>query len=180
MVSTLDCLYDSYCLQRLSNYVPTMLEASTGVSLNINWSNSSLPGYSSNVSIERLLNYLFVDDLSNITDYSKYFAECAPSVCTYKSEDSFDLSHIITLIIGLYGGLIIVLRLVARLIIGIALPLRHRSIVINPDLGHARRCLAWLKQLNLFRSMTDRAAENIVEQRNVTRLYLSLLAGKET
>jgi hypothetical protein len=171
MFSTLDCLYDPHCLQSMSHYFPTM---------NTDWSESNLAGYSSNVSVERLLSNLFIDDWSTITDYSKYFAACAPSACTYKINNSNDLSHAITLIIGLYGGLVIVLRLVARSIVGIALQLRHRSVEMNPELGYARRCLAWLKQLNLFGSTTNRSAEKIAEQRTVTRLYLSLLAGKKS
>ena len=78
------------------------------------------------------------------------------------------------------GTLVIVLRLVARSIIEIVLQLRPRSTDVNAELGYARRCLAWLKQLNLYRSTTDRSAENMTQQRTVTRLYLSLLGGKKS
>lgn len=60
-------------------------------------------------------------------NYSKYFNSCAPLSCSYTTTDLTNLSHAITLFISLYGGLIIILRLISPIVIRILLKCKYRS-----------------------------------------------------
>ena len=57
------------------------------------------------------LNNLLIEAWSTNINYSGYLARCAPKSCTYAKTDRTNFSYTITLLLGVYGGLIIILRL---------------------------------------------------------------------
>lgn len=87
--------------------------------MNLDWNQHALRSNSTLASVETLLSHLFIEQQTIAVDYSKYFDACSPSYCTYTSIDRIDLSYAIALFISLYGGLIIVLRLVALALVSI-------------------------------------------------------------
>lgn len=89
--------------------------------MNVNWNNSIITSKYKNISVGNHLNALFVEDWSMKINYSTYFDQCSPSQCIYKTQDQINLSYTIALFISLYGGLIIILRLVASCFIDIIL-----------------------------------------------------------
>jgi hypothetical protein len=78
---------------------------------------------------------LFIEEWSTTINYSKYLNECAPSYCTYKIEDEIKFVNAITLLISLYGGLIIMLRLITPFLVNVCLKLKYRSRNINVNYG---------------------------------------------
>jgi hypothetical protein len=76
------------------------------------------------VSVNDLLSHLFIEEWSTKINYSQYFDECAPLSCTYKTADKTNFSHAITLFISLYGGLIIILRLITPFLVKVWLKLK--------------------------------------------------------
>ncbi|CAF1238357.1 unnamed protein product [Adineta ricciae] len=105
--STLDCLYDHKCIQLLLHAFPKLNQ------LNISWSDSILSTKNENISINNYFKALFVTNWSLNVDHPTYFHQCSPSTCTYTVKDQMNLSYTITLLISLYGGVIIILRFVA-------------------------------------------------------------------
>ncbi|CAF3662865.1 unnamed protein product [Adineta steineri] len=79
----------------------------------------------------------------------------------------------------LYGGLTIILRLIAPFLINIWLKchLRNRNVFHVPNMIHIRKLGQYLKRLNLFKKSDQRAENNIKQQRISTRVYLILLFG---
>ncbi|CAF1463352.1 unnamed protein product [Adineta steineri] len=127
--STLDCLYDVACIQLLLNYFPALNQ------IQLNWTNSILTSKQQNATVIDYLNDLFIAEWSIEMNYSKYFDECAVSYCTYTTTDRNDFTYAITLSISLYGGLIVIFRLIAPFLISSAMKLRYRPRNANVNLG---------------------------------------------
>ena len=66
-----------------------------------------------NIPLNDRLSDLLVDHWLTNVSYQKYFDECAPRLCTYIDTSYTSLSYTITLLLSLYGGVIIILRLIA-------------------------------------------------------------------
>ena len=103
--------------------------------MNVNWADLILSSKQQNVSLYNHLLNLFIDQWSIEVNYSKYFSECAPSSCTYTTTNYNSIYYAITLLLSLYGGLIVILRLIAPLLVNVLLKLKCRQININSDFG---------------------------------------------
>ncbi|CAF1188973.1 unnamed protein product [Adineta steineri] len=108
-LSTLECFFNSNCILNLTSiastrnttiWIPKLLNAST----------PSI--YPSNTSIGSLADSLFVEDWGVKSNYSSYFASCAPHSCSYQYINHNTISYIITTVLGLYGGLTVILRFI--------------------------------------------------------------------
>ncbi|CAF1437934.1 unnamed protein product [Adineta steineri] len=177
LLSTLDCLYQIECLQVLNKYFPNITKS------NIDLNASLLLSKPSNLSVQKLLLNLFIDEeLPPHINYSKYFDRCLPSYCTYTTADEINIAYALTLFISLYGSLIVVLRFIAPLLIQSYFKLRQ--IVTNRDIRqnlllHMKetwmKFIRKIKRLNLFKDINERTEETIQQQRITTRVYLVLL-----
>lgn len=94
--------------------------------MNLNWADFVLLSKQQNVSVYNHLLNLFVDQWSITANYTKYFNECVPSFCTYTTTKYTNISYAITILLSLYGGLIIILRLIAPFLINVSLKLKCR------------------------------------------------------
>ncbi|CAF1065122.1 unnamed protein product [Adineta steineri] len=108
-LSTLECFFDSNCTLNLTSiastrnttiWTPKLLNASI------------LSIYPSNTSVGSLADSLFMEDWGIKSNYSSYFASCAPYSCSYKYIDHNTILYIITTLLGLYGGLTVILRFI--------------------------------------------------------------------
>ncbi|UJR06972.1 hypothetical protein I4U23_011260 [Adineta vaga] len=118
--SRLNCLYDMDCLKFLFEYFPTLNHTSS------NWSNCVLSSNKALVTVKNLLSNLFILNWSIKTNYLEYFNKCSPLHCTYTKTDQMNPSYVITLFISLYGGLIIILRLITTFLVKVVLEFRNR------------------------------------------------------
>ncbi|CAF1253647.1 unnamed protein product [Adineta steineri] len=172
--STLDCLYQTECLQLLVDYFPIRQQ------INFHANNSALTSKHEKLSVNKYLNDLFIMNWSTDTDYTKYFHQCSPSNCTYLKKDGTELSYGITLFISLYGGLIIILRLIASWSIDILSKIKCCSRERNENSDENGKILKFIesiKRLNLFKNVNDRTENSIKQQKITTRVYLILLTG---
>ncbi|CAF1334186.1 unnamed protein product [Didymodactylos carnosus] len=94
--STLECLYDSSC-------VP-----STFTSLN---SSSLSSRYAKNTTVENIINNFMIEQWNSSFNYSAYYEQCSPEYCTYSIIQQNDAVYIITVTIGIIGGLAKALKL---------------------------------------------------------------------
>ncbi|CAF1633602.1 unnamed protein product, partial [Adineta steineri] len=156
--STLDCLYEIECLHLLSDYFPVLNH------MDVNWIDSVLTSKQQNLSVNDYFNNLFIEEWLPQINYSEYFNECQPSVCTYTATDRANISYAITLFISLYGGLVIILRLIASFLVSVSLKFKHRS-------RNARMHFGSIIVLLLFNSLSTQTA-------TVTILNPSLTAYK--
>ena len=117
LASTLECFYDQSCINLIQEY--------TNYTNDTNATNSPLPlstttnQSSINTTIAELINNLFVEQWITTKNYSLYYEQCAPLLCSYTYIQQFNLLYTVTLLIGLQGGLTIVLKWICPKIVHI-------------------------------------------------------------
>ncbi|CAF2635891.1 unnamed protein product [Rotaria sp. Silwood2] len=122
--STLECFFNSACLNIVLRYFP--LSNNTRIyALDINQTQ-----YAPNTSIEILVNNLFIENWFSNSLFSVYYLQCAPISCTYKFTEKKSALHVLTILLGLYGGLTTALRLCVPLVIRWW---RKRNLQTNPN-----------------------------------------------
>lgn len=65
-------------------------------------------------TINDALNNAFITNWTFSIDYSQYFAQCAPTQCTYFQVQSTPVIEALSVVIGLLGGLSISIRLLVQ------------------------------------------------------------------
>lgn len=133
-VSTLECFYHSSCLHLLyqyTNYTSTTKSTSLPRPLLTNRSRFSI-----DATIDQLTTELFTEVWKTTMNYSLYFNQCAPSVCSYAYIQKLNSLYTVTLLFGLQGGLSFVLEWICpklvRIIFKIHQRWKKRTNVIRP------------------------------------------------
>ena len=113
-LSTLECLYDQTCIEMLidwrlfdymHNYLPTNFTNITALSLDVSSWFSPLD------TMDNILIGMFVKYLITSSNYTAFYDQCQPTVCTYTMTERYQLIYIVTSVIGLAGGLTVILRI---------------------------------------------------------------------
>ncbi|CAF4924985.1 unnamed protein product, partial [Rotaria sp. Silwood1] len=82
---------------------------------------ASLPSrFMLNSTVEDLTANVFVEQWLYNISYSAFYSKCQPSICAYSVSKRKDLLEVITIVLGLYGGLTLILRFIAPLLISAA------------------------------------------------------------
>ncbi|CAF0751968.1 unnamed protein product [Adineta steineri] len=103
--STLTCLNNQACIDPTKTFKA------------LNSSSSISSRFPLNTTIESIVNELMVEELLSNTSYEAYYKQCAPLSCTYSYVDNRNVIDGITILISLYGGLVIIYRILAILIV---------------------------------------------------------------
>lgn len=104
--SCIDALLDAY------NYdMPTRLPLPEATR-NIRPLNSSIPSrFLMNDSIDIIFNELMVEEWRIKGNFDGYYETCAPELCTYTYTERLNILYVVTRVVGLFGGLVVTLRL---------------------------------------------------------------------
>ena len=107
--STLECLFDSFCLSIFPLFINGTTSASIPAPLN-----DSLPTQFpfATTKIGTLIDHLFAEEWLNTTNYSAYYELCSPHACYYTYTTRYNILYKVTSILGLYGGVTISLRFI--------------------------------------------------------------------
>ncbi|CAF1071438.1 unnamed protein product [Adineta steineri] len=133
LVSTLDCLYSSTCLKNFADYFPDLNQT------NSTWLNGLSASFQKRIPVKDLLSELFVEEWLPMINYPQYFTSCAPKRCTYTEINHMNLFYTAALLLALYGGLTILLRLITSFSVSVFFRLKHRS--TNNNLNRAYKQL---------------------------------------
>ncbi|CAF3772826.1 unnamed protein product [Rotaria sp. Silwood1] len=71
-------------------------------------------------TIDTIFNRLMVEEWKVDTNFGGYYKTCAPATCTYTIIRRMDLLYVIATIAGLFGGLVIILRLLTPVTVRLA------------------------------------------------------------
>ncbi|CAF1364191.1 unnamed protein product [Adineta ricciae] len=131
LYSSLECLYKKPCLDLISSSVQ---QDSPGFSVDVLRLEAK---YSINETVQHILDRLFVNEWSFNYSYFNYTEKCHSTECTHSSIQKFNVLHILTTIISLYGCLTILLTFLIPLIINISFRMYCGRIqmTIEPDLS---------------------------------------------
>ena len=114
LASTLECFYDVSCINLIQEHVTPMNGANTTDASPLFANSSRFPPKTLMID---LVKDLFVETWSNNTNYSAYFTLCSPTSCSYTYVQQLNSLYTVTVILGLYGGLNVVLQGICRILI---------------------------------------------------------------
>ncbi|CAF1136560.1 unnamed protein product [Adineta steineri] len=147
-------------------------------------------------TVEALLSRMFITHWSHNASFERYFNHCAPTLCQYTVTSMHNFWVIIITLIGFFGGLSSIFRIIAPLLITKLWPIirklitRRRTAATQPaetDVNtvlsvnqRLKRFFGLIKKklidLNLFQSVPPTQDENILRREcYTTRLYIILL-----
>ena len=123
--STLECFYDPSCINLIQEYTNYTRISPIPLSTTIN-------RFSINTTMAELINDLFVEQWATQINYSSYFEQCSPLLCSYTYIQQVNSLYTVTFILSLQGGLVIVLKWVCpRIVRIIAKMSQHRKKRMN-------------------------------------------------
>ncbi|CAF0896457.1 unnamed protein product [Adineta steineri] len=112
LVSTLECFYNQSCMDLIEEY--------TNYRSNVTHLSSITSRFSVNTSITELVHNLFIEEwTTTMMNYSFYFKQCSPLLCSYTFTENFNVFYTITFLLSLQGGLTIIFKWVCPTIIQI-------------------------------------------------------------
>ncbi|CAF0987059.1 unnamed protein product [Adineta ricciae] len=117
--STIQCLYEKSCLDKTNRTKPLEILYNQG-------------RFSLNTTFETLLNELMLEKLVSNLSYENYFENCSPSLCTHSIQNANNLIEGITIVIALYGGVVIICHSIAVILVKL-LPRRPTAITPTTD-----------------------------------------------
>ncbi|CAF0974370.1 unnamed protein product [Adineta steineri] len=187
---------ESLLLSSLDNSFLNNQTALDVIATNFNWPSNSTPmalnipnGINQTVTFNDTLQTSFIENFSTELNYSLYYAECRPRSCFYWINQHSSFLYIFTTLLGLYGGLSVVLRLLIPHVVGFLVRYLNRTSpqLLAVDAVTAR--VSWkqrartmvkiirdaLVDLNLFKSSLRQQPSDIKQQRWTTRIYITLL-----
>jgi hypothetical protein len=98
--STLECLFDNDCLERLVIYTGASFMPSP-----LNITTQPLSRFNLNATLEMIFQQLMLESLNNVSSFGGYFRTCAPEFCTYSYSQQFSIGYMLAMLIKLVGGL---------------------------------------------------------------------------
>lgn len=116
LASSLECFYNKSCIQMLYDwqlfgfvnltiYVPVMNMTPLDPMIDSRFSRYT--------TMDKVVPLLFIDGWENTTNFTAYYNQCAPEICTYRYEERFDTVYVVTTLLGIVGGLSTALRIFA-------------------------------------------------------------------
>lgn len=121
--SSLNCFYNQTCVDALAFYKNESFLFGIQL-LNIDSSDQ----YSIDTTVATLVDNLMINDWNWSISYDKYFQKCDPLSCSYVKRSRNNILFIISVIIGLLGGIITCLRFTVPYVVHIV-----RTMILRRD-----------------------------------------------
>jgi hypothetical protein len=122
LLSTLECFYEWQCLKRIIDMYdfdvvgkvrPLDPRAANIQSLREEMNSRFLP----NTTMESIISQLFIEDWIPSSNFSAYYAYCAPKQCTYNVQQHHNILFILTIILGFLGGFSAILETILPFVV---------------------------------------------------------------
>lgn len=107
--STLECLYNQTCVKLMSSYLDTAIFPSA-----LNGTNTR---FAPTLVTSTIVEAMFIESWSSNISYENFFQQCQPKTCSYTLVQRSNILFVLTTIVGLYGGLTVLLRIVAPFVV---------------------------------------------------------------
>jgi hypothetical protein len=103
--STLECLYDRNCLYMISQIMSTQSYLTLAI-------HSTHFQPINTTTLDSMFGGLFIEEWHRNVSYEAYFNACRPIICSYTLSKHFDILYAVSMLLTIYGGLDIVLKIV--------------------------------------------------------------------
>jgi hypothetical protein len=118
----------------------------------------------SNTTLETIVEASFIEEWKDNISYLSYFNMCRPKLCVYHTNESFNILHSITTVLGLYSGFSIDFRFPIPMIIKLVIWFKQRTRRTKDELGWRRKLKRVLLEFNLFKSAIHVEPRDICQQ----------------
>jgi hypothetical protein len=130
LASSIEFLFDQNQINRI---LQLLFNTNTFDGLYPALDRTSLQRFTVNTSCSEFNSQLFVEAWTNTTSHENYFISCQPVECQYSFVSKNGLLVIITLVLGIIGGLNAILRLLTPWILYIIFWIKEKFIQTNVD-----------------------------------------------
>lgn len=113
MISNLECFFNWTCLNITAQLISNLPVSDWPKPLNAPLASRYLP----NDSITDIYQEMMIEQWEIKKNFSSYYAACAPAQCTYTYTQRFDFLSVITMLLSLFSGLTIALRIASPFIV---------------------------------------------------------------
>lgn len=113
IASNLGCFFNSTCLNMTAQLISNLPSSAWPRPLDSSQPSQYLPSE----TIRNIYKELMSEKWEINKNFSGYYSACAPNECTYTFSERFNIIHVVTMLMGLYGGLSVGLRIISPLII---------------------------------------------------------------
>jgi hypothetical protein len=115
--SSLECFFDQKCANPVIQRASLFVEKNDEI-----WINSSIlqinsTRFSPNLPVEEIINEMMIEKWGDNINYSNYYEQCEPKLCTYFFTSRNNALYVFTTMIGLFGGLSVAFRIIIPLIV---------------------------------------------------------------
>ena len=97
--SNQECFFNQSCLQKVLSFFPHR-NSTAFYALE-----ADRTQYSPSTALKALVNELFIEHWSSNYSFMDYYSQCAPLSCTHNVDERNAPLYILTVLLGLYGGL---------------------------------------------------------------------------
>lgn len=127
--SSLICWYHSDCVNKIlkNSIISNISNMSTLPILDDKSPSKFLP----NTKIKVLLDDLMVEEWDLKINYTAFYDSCHPIHCTYAYYDKYNALYLITIMMGIFGGLDVIVRIVCLIFVRFLLRLKSTSYPVS-------------------------------------------------
>jgi hypothetical protein len=116
---SIECLYEQTCIDNFTTYLGLPLPAPEPIDI-------SKTRFAQQNTIETIVEQMFIETCSSNVFYNQFFEQCHPNSCSITLNRRNNLIIVITILLGLYGGLTIALKFVARFLLSFIYTISHK------------------------------------------------------
>ncbi len=114
--STLECLFKQECIKlfiKMYDFdVVGLVRPLDNRIVNTQSLHDENSRFPPNITIESIVSQLFMENWTTSSNFTAYYAHCAPTHCTYSIRRCFDMTYMIAMMLGFYGGLSVILEII--------------------------------------------------------------------
>ncbi len=119
--STLQCFYNQTCMDQIDDALQSW-------HIRFNFSALNVTNNFPNETIGSVVSKLFVDKWSENISFDNYFMFCAPQSCTYEYTSRRNLIFLITAVVGIFGSLPTLLKIIFIVLLWVMKKVRYSFI----------------------------------------------------
>ena len=108
--ATLECFYNATCIQMLLQFMG-------GTTFPDSLTDTVQSRFKPNMTVGSMFAELFVEDWHYSSNFTGYFASCAPVSCSYSYTERFNAAYMFITFFGFIGGLTVLLGFVAPVLV---------------------------------------------------------------
>jgi hypothetical protein len=115
--SSLECFFDQTCVDHVVRKINLLVDFDSMISTNLSSLQRNSTRFSPNALVGEMINEMMIETWGENIDYSQYYKQCMPKLCTYSFTSHNDALYVFTTMIGLFGGLSVALSIIVPFIV---------------------------------------------------------------